>query len=310
MIIPVVFCFDNNFAKPALVAIASLLHFANKQTNYKIYCVISNDLTNENKKEIQQLAHTNEPIIFIEAHNDFVNAHQHRNITEASYFRLMLHKLLPKESKIIYCDVDILFNGDLAEVYTLELGNNILAGVKNLYIHQVFEKNIKNIPYWKNEFQDSKNTYFNAGFLVMNLEEIRKTEIWKDWLSLSSKIWEYHDQDILNITCKNKIVFIPPKFNATYAIRAKGASNWKLFTKNQLEEKISVYHFTAGKPWNAKYMNQSKVWWSFVKEHTNLYPYFISNYNKIDTLRNKIDRVYRRFFHLVKRGFSLVLKGN
>lgn len=308
--IPIVFCFDNNFAKPAFVTIASLLHYANKQAKHKIYCVVSSDLTKENKNEIQQLESKNAEIVFIEAHNDFVNAHQHRSITEASYYRLMLHKLIPEESKIIYSDVDVLFNGDLAPVYKIDLGNNILAGVKNLYIHQVFEKNIKNISYWKEVFSDTKNTYINAGFLVMNLDSIRKTEIWKEWLNLSTKTWEYHDQDILNMTCKDRILFIPPKYNATYAVRAKGANNWKLFSQAELSETPVVYHFTASKPWNAKYMKQANVWWYFVKKQTNMYPYFIGNYNKIDTLRNKIDRVYRRFFHFVKRGLSLVLKGN
>ncbi len=102
MKIPVVFCFDNNFALPAYVAITSLSFYANDQTQYLVYCVVNKDLTDNNRKHIQSLSNKNLKLQFIEAKSTFEKSHQHRGITESSYYRLMLHDLIPNENKIIY----------------------------------------------------------------------------------------------------------------------------------------------------------------------------------------------------------------
>lgn len=299
MKIPIVFCFDNNFAKYAYVTISSLLSTADHGTVYKIYCIHSSDVLEDNLQSIKRLNEEyNCEIEFLKAEDNFNDAHQHRDITAASYYRLMLHKLLPHESKVIYADVDILFDGDLTDIYNLDLGSNIIAGVKNLYIHQIFEKNMKQIEYWPKIFGDSKNKYINAGFLIMNLNEIRKIGIWEEWLRLSKNKYEYHDQDILNMTCKDRILYLKPKYNSTYPIRAKGAENWNLFTKEELSEQPVIYHFTAAKPWNAKYIKQNRVWWEFIKNHTDLYPYFIKEYKNKQTILIRFKRQKKRFLNL------------
>lgn len=291
MIIPVVFCFDNNFAPYAYITIKSLSFYAKEETRYSVYCVVNNDLTSSNKKHILSLSNKNLDIQFIQAKKTFEKAHQHRGITESSYYRLMLHDLIPHQNKVIYLDVDVLINEDLTQFFSIYLGKNIIGGVKNLYIHQVFEKHLINIDYWEERFKKSKYTYINAGVLLMNLEQIRTTEIWKEWVELAKYKWEYHDQDILNISCMNKVLFLPPKYNATYPIRAKGADFWDLFTSEELAEKPVIFHFTASKPWDSKYMNQSQVWWAFVKNHTEEYNYYLNRYNKLDSINKKMQRL-------------------
>mgnify|MGYP000535082720 CR=1 FL=1 len=304
MEIPVVFCFDNNFALPAYVTIKSLAFYAKDQTRYMVYCVVNKDLTDKNKKHLLSLSNKNLEIRFILAKNTFENAHQHRGITESSYYRLMLHDLIPNENKIIYLDVDVLINEDLTQLFSIDIGENIIGGIKNLYIHQVFEKHLMNIPYWKEKFQNAKYTYINAGVLLMNLEQIRSTEIWREWIDLAKHKWEYHDQDIMNISCINKILYLPPKYNATYPIRAKGADLWDLFSSEELIEKPVIFHFTASKPWDSKYMDQSKVWWDFVKNHTTEYKYYLKRYNKLDTINKKM----QRFTLIGKRIFTKLIR--
>ncbi len=305
--IPIIFAFDNNFAKPAYVAIDSLLHYANKDTKYEVYCIINKDVDHSNKELITSLFfESRHQIKFIEAPQTFDNSHQHRGITTPSYYRLLLHELLPDINKVIYADVDVLFKGDLSSLFNIDLSNYLIAGVKNFYMYQVFESNIKNLPYWKEKFYDSKTTYINAGFLIMNLDEIRKSGIWEKWLELSKEKWEFHDQDILNMSCKNRIKFLPPKYNTTYAIRALKNKNCELFTKEELEEKPIVYHFKSAKPWNAKYMKQSDVWWDYVKNYNSLYLYFYERYKKNDKVSSKLKRLKRRIFN--KLLYTLNLK--
>jgi lipopolysaccharide biosynthesis glycosyltransferase len=279
--VPIVFAFDNNFSIPIKVTITSLFKYALDNTIYKVYCIVSNDIDEKNLDSIIQLSkNQRHEIIFLKANNHFNQAHVHRKITQAAYYRLMLHELIPLEDKVIYADVDILFNGDLKELFEVDLKKNILAGVKNLYIHQVFDSLMLKFDYWSKYFFDLKDDYINSGFLIMNLKEIRKTKIWEKWIDLSKNQWEFHDQDILNFTCKNKIHFLPPKYNMTYPLREDEAYKWGLFNENLLLETPIVYHFTASKPWHSKYLNQSDVWWVFLKENTDLYDYFLQKYFK------------------------------
>lgn len=306
MEVTVVFCFDNNFTKPAYVAIASLKHHIKQPAIYKIYCIIAKDVTIEGKNLIYQLNNESFQVIFIMANSDFDNAYSHRGITVASYYRLMLANLLPEtEEKALYLDVDTLINDDVSFLYNIDLKDNILGAVKNLYIFQIHDKLLSKLSYWKQRFGDSKSGYINAGVLLLNLKQIRKEEIWKEWLEYGHEQWEFHDQDILNITCKGRIAFLPPKYNATYAIRAKGAEGYGLFSKAELSAPPVIFHFTAAKPWNAKYMSQAKVWWNFVKEHTDLYDYFLTEYKKIDTTTKKIKRFLRRVKLAMRNRLSL-----
>ena len=304
MNIPIILCFDNNFARPAFVTIKSLSVYAGNETKYEVFCIVNKDVTAENKKFIKSISNEYLIIQFIDARGDFEDSHQHRGITESSYYRLIVHDLLPHLNKVIYLDVDVLVNDDLTQLYTIELGENIIGAVKNLYVHQVFDKHMLNIDYWKVKFQNSKYTYINAGVLLMNLSEIRNSEVWKKWIELSKYKWEYHDQDILNMSCSNKILFIPPKYNATYPIRAKGAGLWDLFSKEELSETPVIYHFTAKKPWNAKYMNQADVWWSFIKKYDiTKYRYFLKRYRESQTPSVKLQRFYQRS---IKRIFKTI----
>jgi lipopolysaccharide biosynthesis glycosyltransferase len=107
------------------------------------------------------------------------------------------------------------------------------------------------------------------------------------------------------MSCSNKILFIPPKYNATYPIRAKGAGLWDLFSKEELSETPVIYHFTAAKPWNSMYMDQSKVWWDFLKKYDfDLYCEFLSVYRKSQTLMIITRRFYNRRIQTVKRLLS------
>lgn len=281
MHVPIVLCFDNNFSKYAKITIQSLLNFARKETNYLVYCVVAKDVSLENIEILKLIFEdTRHELKIIHATEEFDNAHTHRNITTASYYRLLLHDLLINEKKVIYLDVDVLINADLFELYDSNIEEHYLGAVKNLYIYQVFDRLLIEIPYWKERFHDSKNTYFNAGVLLMNLDLIRKDNLSEYWKKLSLLNWEFHDQDILNFSCKNRVFFLPPKFNATYPIRAKGNDKREIFSKEALNVTPSIYHFTASKPWNSKYISQSDVWWKFLKKETLYYDYFLYEYKK------------------------------
>jgi lipopolysaccharide biosynthesis glycosyltransferase len=124
----------------------------------------------------------------------------------------MLPRLLPDLDRIIYADVDVVFCDNLAEINRIDLGTALIAGVKDVI----------NLDFmWPRRERDkfpfgelTRGEYLNSGFLLMNLKELRRRDMYAEWVKISERgRLKYPDQDILNYTCRGRILFLPPKYN-------------------------------------------------------------------------------------------------
>ena len=131
MKIPIVFSTDNNYVMQTGVTILSLLESAHTSTVYEIFVLINNDVTEESKQCLRkQVSYfPNHTIDFISIGTTFENSFEIRNISIATYSRLLIPWLLPQYDKIIYSDVDIIFHTDLTNAYGIEMGHKLVAGV-------------------------------------------------------------------------------------------------------------------------------------------------------------------------------------
>jgi len=83
----------------------------------------------------------------------------------ATYYRLLLPKLIVDEHKIIYLDGDTLVFTDLTEMINLEMNNSIILGFADY-------------GYKKAEIYGVKtHKYITAWVLLINLKEMRKENI-------------------------------------------------------------------------------------------------------------------------------------
>ena len=129
--INVAFCFDEKGHKLAAVSIKSLLKVSENKCDYNIYCVIDKKFPDKHKKTINNLViGTKSKIVFLQANTDF-NKSFRAKWPVSVFWRLMLPNLLPKIKKIIYADIDIIFRKPLIDVYNINMGKNIFAGVKD-----------------------------------------------------------------------------------------------------------------------------------------------------------------------------------
>jgi lipopolysaccharide biosynthesis glycosyltransferase len=93
--------------------------------------------------------------------------------------------------------------------------------------------------------------YVNAGVLLLNLEKIRFAGLDKQWISLcQNRRFKYHDQDIINMTCKNSILFLDARYNACRTNTSYTGS----------ESDIHILHFISFKPWNQKNTPYADIW--------------------------------------------------
>lgn len=245
--IPVAFCFDARGCKMAAVTIKSLLLASDGRCDYDIYCVIGADVDKSLCDVIRNVAKgTKSSVHFIKGNSDFDKSNR-RNWPVAMWYRLMLPKLLPNVSRIIYADMDILFFNDLIDIYEYDLGKNIIAAVPT-----------------------RTDKYINSGFLLMDLDKIRKENLYNKWISISRKEdFKNPDQDVLNCTLKGRIAFLPLRYNFQLS---HGSRIFKIYPAVQLDElkhNLVVLHYSDFmKPW-AKPGNRpvfSEYWWDVARK--------------------------------------------
>lgn len=255
--VSVAFCFDHNMWMLAGVAIASLLYHGVGKCRYEIYCVVPADFSTAKREEMQDMVaslDSNSSITFLDANHDFDASVTHQ-YTTGIYYRFMLAKLLPNVDKIIYCDADVSFCQDLCELYNMDMGDNLIAGVRDAG---------QGRPY-----PSAKNGYVNSGILVMNLREIRRKKLYNEWLRLSkSDEFAYPDQDILNKTCDGKIMYLPLKYN--YMCGAGGrfgpAIKSGIYTEAEVsdaEKNPVIIHYILRQPWLGRANLVGDLWWRY-----------------------------------------------
>lgn len=240
--INVAFCTNKRGVNLTAVTIKSLLNVSRNRCDYNIYLVIDSDVTAQDKKILSKLIDgTSSTMTFLKPNHDFDKSYLD-GWTRAIYYRTMLPKLLPNVDKIIYADIDVIFCNDLIEAFNLDLGKNYIAGVKTF-----------------------NNGYINSGFLIMNLKQIRKDGLYEKWLDASrKKRWKNPDQDLLNYTCRGRILYLPLKYNFQ---PMDGANIYKYHSAQEISDikyHLNVLHFSNWmKPWHDKHHRPifSELWW-------------------------------------------------
>lgn len=287
-IIKIAFAFDHNFYRQAGVAISSLLDFAGSEIIYEIYCLCSHDVKRSDKKALMKVVKErsgSSKMHFKTMDRVFDASYEVRGITTATYFRLLLHRLLPDVDKIIYSDVDVLFKGNLLEVWEQELGDNLLGVIKGPIVNRKenFQEYLERFDYFKKYLREARGSYFNAGFLLMNLKGIRSANLEERWIEMTKRSYNFQDQDILNITCAGRVIFLPPKFNVLVNVIAstdyyKDLEDEKVFCAKEVEDVYDhpvVMHFAIQKPWDFRDLERFNEWWEYTKGKTPFYDYFV-----------------------------------
>lgn len=123
------------------------------------------------------------------------------HFTPYAQLRLFADMIPELPYKLIYLDTDTVVNGDLKELFKINITDYELACVDDLYN-------------WLNPYRWKVKHYFNSGVLLLNMKEIKKTKLFKKSRELvANKKMISPDQDALNFLVKKKLM-LPEKFNA------------------------------------------------------------------------------------------------
>ncbi len=100
--------------------------------------------------------------------------------------RILCHKIPEFKSKVLHIDVDTMINGDVNEIYKIDLKGNEIAATRDRVI---LFKNFKR--------------YFNSGVMLMDIDKIRETRSFDKCIEyMRTKKPYLPDQDAVNKFCK------------------------------------------------------------------------------------------------------------
>lgn len=256
--IPIVVAFTPNYFVPAVVTISSILKNWSSTETINLIVLSTGELPQRQKDKLAEFCGDKVVITYKDLSGRLAGFYVDARYTEAASYRLLLPSLLEEYDRAIYIDCDIVVRNDLSCLYSsIDLNDYYLAGVYEAVLDFQVQR-------MKSLGCDPKQ-YINSGFLVLNLEQLRKDGMTTKFLdALKVDYLEFPDQDVLNLVCKNKIQGLPPYYNS---IRTFYLPQYKEeFLKKYTEEEWSIVqkrgnvHYTGGKPWQM-FTVEFLTWW-------------------------------------------------
>ena len=117
--------------------------------------------------------------------------------TYMALMRLVLPEMLQDETRCLWLDTDTICNRDIGGIFDMDLGDNLVAMVK--------EPGRSKAPF----------RYHNSGVILMNLDRLRICGLYRDWVRLvESQQLDTPDQDAINMLTQGRIMEISPEWNA------------------------------------------------------------------------------------------------
>ena len=254
--IPIFFSTDDNYIPFLDVAISSLIDNASKEYKYRII-VLNTGLNQKNIAKVKRRESQWVAIDFIDISDEVEkiknNLKNVYHFSVVTYYRLFIGSLFPQYDKIIYIDCDLVVCGDISELYNVDIGTNILAAAPEQFVRNTEEFRI----YAEKALGVSADGYVNAGVLVMNLKEFRKSEIEKKFVELITN-YDFDlldpDQAYLNYLCDGRIYNLPNGWN-------------KEPMPLPLEGKLNIVHYALyKKPWQYDDVMYGEYFWHYAKK--------------------------------------------
>lgn len=257
-VIPIFFAIDDGYIPFLAVAIKSLIENASKEYEY-IIKVLHTNVKENNVRKIKKFETENVNIEFVNL-SYYIKKVQDKlytrdYYTNTTYFRMFLPELYPQYDKVLYLDSDIVVLGDISQLYNTEIGTNLVAAAPDDIIQynkvfQEYAEKVVGVVKYQN--------YFNAGILLMNLDQLRKFNFQDKFLYLlgTVKFSVAQDQDYLNRLCKGRVTLINSQWDVMPVVNRK---------INKEDIKIIHYNF-AYKPWRFEDVQYKEYFWEYARK--------------------------------------------
>lgn len=256
--IPIFFAVDDEYVPFLAVALQSLVENSKKE-NYYLIKILYTNITDENQEKIKKYESENINIEFV-CLSYYINKVKDKLYTrdyysKTTYFRLFIPDLYPQFDKVLYLDSDIVILSDIADLYNVDMGDNLLAAVpddviQTIEVFREYAEKVVGVATYKN--------YFNAGILLMNLDELRKFKFQEKFLYLLEKVKfsVAQDQDYLNRLCKGSVKLLENTWD-------RMPIGGDIINRDELH---LIHYNLAFKPWHFEDILYKEYFWQYAEK--------------------------------------------
>lgn len=302
--IPIVLQSSNYFAPYAAVTIKSIIDHASADKNYDII-VTSIDMRKETLDKLSEMAYEYPNIsvrgVNVSKYHKTYCPRGNARVGSESSTRIFLSEVLEEYPKVLNVDSDMLLTSDIAAAFDVDVSDAYIAAAPDVLMCFFYYTNAENGAFRALVHDviglDDVRDYFNCGFMVMNLDRIRK-EVFPDEIIAFDKEGgcRFAEQDPLNHFYKDMTVRLGMNWNycvdPTHVIdfSEQDVPDELVSEYCEAKGKPDIIHFvTWKKPWQYDGVEYSELFWK-VAESTPFYDEILRRYKEFRrTHREKVN---------------------
>ena len=277
--VPIVFSSSQLFIPICSVALSSVVENASCDRFYDIVIIESN-ISKKSKEIILRFfqKRKNISIRFINVYPIIkkYNLQPNNHISIETYYRFIIQEILPDYNKVLYLDSDIVCDSDVSNLFDIDISKFILGATYDPDMcGQLHLADSDMLRYLSRDVGlKDPFSYFQAGVLLLNLEEMRKTHTVKEWLEYCQTPYKYMDQDVLNKYCQGKVLYFDMSWNTlidcnNYRVPVIISSATGEIYRNYLlaRKNPKIIHFAGcQKPWNEVSVDFEEFFWKYARK--------------------------------------------
>ncbi len=328
----IVYAVNDDFCEIMGVSIASLLENNSEILKNLRITVLSSDITDENKKKIEQIFIRFGAVIprWIDATDTETRLKYRVTLDRGSvsqYSRLFIDGIFDNSvSRVLYLDADTVIENSIKELWNLDLEGNTIGALKDAFSKY----------YRKNVGLEENDIMFNSGVLLIDVKKWRERNVEKrllDFIADHRGYIQQGDQGVLNGVLSKETYPLTPRYNLISAFSVFSYKQMILYRKpvacyseNEVNAAVKdpvIIHYTSNffsdRPWyegcNTKY---AKKW----VEYRNLTPWknnklrspnksLLSRiYNVLpDTVGLRCASIFQAYLRPLKNRFIILIRG-
>ncbi len=280
-IIPIFYACDNNFAKYTIVSLHSMIKNADPKKRYHIH-ILHTDIRPDTMKTVMALSNESFTITFddvteyLESISDKFPLRDYYSKT--TYYRLFISEMFPEYDKAIYMDSDTVIQGDISQLYSIDIKDAYVGACHEQAMVQVDEYG----TYVEKVIGVSRYNFFNAGIMLINCHRFRLHFVLDKFISYlhTYNFVVTQDEDYLNLICKDHVYWLDQRWNT------------EIFGEipYPIEEAFILHYIMTNKPWHYEDCHHGDIFWKYASEtavHQELLA-VLSNYTEEEKERDRI----------------------
>ncbi len=279
--IQIFYACDDNFVKYTIVSLHSMQKNASKDFKYHVH-ILHTEISDEMKNRVLEMKNDNFEIFFDDVTEYLTSISDKLPIrdyySKTTYYRLFIAEMFPEYDKAIYIDSDTIVQGDISELYKINIDDAYVGACHEQAMLQedvygTYVEKVVGVP---------RYNFFNAGMLVINCDRFRIRFVldkFIEYLHMYNFVVT-QDEDYLNLICKDHVYWLDQRWNT------------EIFGEIgfPIEQAKIIHYIMTNKPWHYSDCPYADIFWSYAKE-TTVYEMILSELNAYTDEERERDRI-------------------